>query len=50
MKSFQIQQVELNVELQDIMNSDAGFDILEKIGCPGAPTSVMISDKIKILG
>ena len=47
---FQIQQVESNAELQDIMNSDVGFDILEKIGYPGAPTSVTISDKTKILG
>ena len=32
------------------MNSDTGFDVLEKIGYPGAPTSVTISDKTKILG
>ena len=47
---FQIQQVESNAELQDIMNSDAGFDILEKIGYSGAQASVTISDKTKILG
>ena len=47
---FQIQQVESNAELQDIMNSDAKFDILEKIGYPGAAKSVTISEKNKILG
>ena len=36
---FQIQQVGSNADLKDIMNSDAGFDVLEKIGYPGASTT-----------
>lgn len=42
---FQIQQIESNAERLDIINSDEGFDILEKIGYLGAPKSVEISDK-----
>jgi len=48
--AFKIYNCDSTATIQFIMNSDIGFEVLEIIGYPGAPSFIKIEEKSNILG